>query len=94
MNNLSQMMKMMKKELNFFKIENSSFKREKDQRNREVSVQNTHQFIELTFQPIYFKLKMSDLKSFTGKREEYKSQKWDMYNKFIWELERFNIDGY
>ena len=35
---------------------------------------------------------MSDPKSFTGKREEYKSWKWDMYNKFMWKLEKFNID--
>ena len=38
MNNLSQIIKIMKKKLNFFKVKNSFFKREKDQKNREVFV--------------------------------------------------------
>ena len=57
-------------------------------------MQNTHQFIELTLQPTYSKSKMSDSKPFIDKREEYKSWKWDMNNKFMWESERFNTDGH
>ena len=42
MNDLSQIIKIIKEELNSFKIKNSFFKKKKDQRNREVSVQNMH----------------------------------------------------
>ena len=38
MNDLSQMIKIIKKKFNFFKIKNSSFKREKNQKNREVLI--------------------------------------------------------
>ena len=64
---------MIKKKFNFLKIKNSSFKKEKDQKNKEVFIQNIHQFIKLTLQLIYFKSKMPDFKSFTDKKEEYKS---------------------
>ena len=37
---------------------------------------------------------MLNPKSFTGKKKEYKFWKWDINNKFIWKLEKFNIDGY
>ena len=88
------MIKMIRKELNSLKIKNSFFKRKKDQRNREISIQNTHQFIKSILQLIYSKSKISDPKPFIGKREEYKSWKWNINNKFIWELERFNTNKY
>ena len=50
--------------------------------------------MELILQLTYFKLKMPDFKSFINKKEEYKSWKWDIYNKFIWKLGKFNIDRY